>query len=410
MRKSLPAVILFFFLFSVVCQSFAQTEKFGFAVTDMQKEGKNWLALRKIDFKSGNFSDVLLNGTDKKIAIHDLKGKRFVTGKINVPSTIDPDMPFVNGVAAMAYDRASNRIFYVPMYLDQLRYVDLKTMQVFTAGNSFGTNKEVMETQTRMVVAGDGYGYSISTDGSHFYRFNTVGVPMITDLGALKDAEQNSNDGMSVLGNPCMTAGGDMIADDDNNIYLIAARNYVYKISINDRMATYLGSIKNLPKNFTSNGAAVDHEGKIIITSSVFPGSMFRVDPITWEAEEYKGPNGVFNSSDLASSNLLVTNKAKKGPAFVSNMKGTIKVFPNPVRTSSFQVGFSNMEAGDYVMELTDVVGRRILQKKINISSGSFIESITLPGSSTKGIYMVRLVNAKSKQVSIEKVLVERFK
>jgi hypothetical protein len=339
-----------------------------------------------------------------------MKGRRFVTGKVNVPASIDPDMPFVNGVAAMAFDRATNRLFYVPMYLDQLRYVDLNTMKVFTAGSSFSTNKEFMETQTRMVIAGDGFGYSVSTDGSHFYRFNTTGVPEITDLGSLKDAPENSKTGMSVLGNPCITAGGDMIADDDNNVYLIAARNFVYKISIKDMVATYLGEIKNLPKNFTSNGAAVDHEGKIVVTSSVFPGSMFRVDPLSWEATEYKGSDGVFNSSDLASSNLLVTNKASKGPAFVKSMKGTVKVFPNPVRTSNFQVSFSNMEVGDYHMELTDVVGRRILQKKININTGVFVESINLPGSYSKGIYMVRLVNQKTKQVSIEKVLVERFK
>jgi hypothetical protein len=319
-------------------------------------------------------------------------------------------MPFVNGVAAMAYDRGSNRLFYVPMYLDQLRYLDLNTMKVFTAGSSFSSSKDIMDPQTRMVVAGDGYGYALSTDGNHFYRFNTIGVPEITDLGALKDAPENSKTGMSVLGNPCVTAGGDMIADDDNNIYLIAARNVVYKIAIKDMVATYLGEIKNLPKNFTSNGAAVDHEGKIVVTSSVFPGSMFRVDPVSWEATVYQGSDGVFNSSDLASSNLLVTNKVKKGPAFVSSMKGTVKVFPNPVRTSNFQVSFSNMEVGDYHLELTDMVGRRILQKKININTGVFIESINLPGSYSKGIYMVKLVNQKTKQVSIEKVLVERFK
>jgi hypothetical protein len=283
-------------------------------------------------------------------------------------------------------------------------------MKVHTTGVGFGTSQEksVYESITRMVIAGDGFGYALSTDGNHLYKFNTKGNPVITDLGSLTDAEANSH--MAIVNNPCMTAGGDMIADDDNNLYLIAARGYVYRISIRDMLATYLGEIKGMPKEFSANGAAVNHEGKIVVTSSVFKNAIYQVDPVSWEATPIVAKGGAFNASDLGSSNLLVTNKAKAGPAFVNNMKGTVKIYPNPVRSNNFQVAFSNMEAGDYYLDLTDVSGRRVMQKKINISSGSLIETINLPGSFTKGIYMVKLVNEKSRQISVQKVLVERFR
>jgi hypothetical protein len=68
------------------------------------------------------------------------------------------------------------------------------------------------------------------------------------------------------------------------------------------------------------------------------------------------------------------------------------------------------MEAGDYYLDLTDVSGRRVMQKKINISSGTYVETINLPGSFTKGIYMLKLMNSQTKQISVQKVLVERSK
>jgi hypothetical protein len=409
MRKNLRYTILLLVQSLIVFQATAQTEKFGYAITDLAQEGKNWVALRRLDFNAVSFSDIVLNGNDNAMSVLDIRGSKFNKVTAARVNNVDPDMPFANGVAAMAYDRNSNRIFYVPMYYDQLRYIDLKTMKVHTTGVGFGTSQEksVYESITRMVIAGDGFGYALSTDGHHLYKFNTKGNPVITDMGSLTDADGNNQ---LLLDNPCMTAGGDMIADDDNNLYLIAARGYVFRISIKDKMANYLGEIKGMPKEFSANGAAVNHEGKIIVTSSVFKNAMYEVDPTSWEAKPLVAKSGAYNASDLGSSNLLVTNKAKTGPAFVNSMKGTVKIYPNPVRSNNFQVSFTNMEAGDYYLDLTDISGRRVMQKKININSGTLIETINLPGSFTKGIYMVKLMNEKSRQISVQKVLVERSK
>lgn len=409
MGKVLQNTICAFMFVSLAAPAFSQSESFAYAVTDMSQAGKNWVALRKLDFRSGNFSDLILDGTSRNIPVMDVKGGR--AGKMPVPfgQNIEAELPFANGVAAIAYAHNSNRIFFVPMYVDQLRYVDLSTMKVFTAGNGFGgaSPRHILESFTRMVIGSDGNGYVLSTDGNHLYSFNTTGVPQIKDLGPLKDGPENGH--MSILNNSCITAGGDMIADDAGDLYLIAARNHVYKISLKDMVASYLGQIKGLPTDFSSNGAAVDHEGKVLVTSSVFAGQMFQVDPFKWEAKPYQG-SAVYNAADLGSSNFLATGRRPRIPAVAASMRGAVKVFPNPVRSNSFKVNFSNMRTGEYFLELTDAAGRRVMQRKINIMGPGYVETINLPGTSTKGIYMVRLLNAENQQVSIEKILVERLK
>jgi hypothetical protein len=135
---------------------------------------------------------------------------------------------------------------------------------------------------------------------------------------------------------------------------------------------------------------------------------MFSVDPTNWEAAVYKGTVKAFNASDLGSSNLLVTGNARKGPAFVNSPKGSIKVYPNPVRTGSFKVNFANMESGAYYLELIDASGRRVMQKKIAITSGSVVETIQLDYALTMGVYMVKVTSENNMQVSLEKVIIER--
>ena len=64
MKKNLPPCFFFFYsIFSVLLAS-SQTDRFAYAITDINKEGANWSFLRKLDLKTGAFSDVLLKGND----------------------------------------------------------------------------------------------------------------------------------------------------------------------------------------------------------------------------------------------------------------------------------------------------------------------------------------------------------
>ena len=85
---------------------------------------------------------------------------------------------FGTGVAAMALDKRNNRLYYTPMFIDQLRYIDLKTMKVyFVTGFEFTGVKTKATDQsnivTRMAIGDDGNGYALTNDGNHLLQFTT---------------------------------------------------------------------------------------------------------------------------------------------------------------------------------------------------------------------------------------------
>jgi len=190
---------------------------------------------------------------------------------------------FGTGVAAAAYDQRHDRLYYTPMFFDQLRYIDLRTMNVYFVNSSFSGQSVKAADQsniiTRMVIADDGNGYALTNDGTHLIRFTTSKKLEVTDLGSLVDAGDNK--GISVH-NSCSSFGGDMIADNDGNLFVFSARNNVFKVNIASKVATHLGTISGLPANFTTNGAAVNADNKILITSAVDASSLYVVDPATW--------------------------------------------------------------------------------------------------------------------------------
>ena len=179
----------------------------------------------------------------------------------------------------MAYDKKNNRLYFTPMFIDQLRYVDLKTMKVFyvtdQAFTKFGSmHNDEGKVITRMVINPDGTGYAVSNDANTFIRFTTGKKLQITQLGSLVD--DPSNGGVSIH-NRCSSWGGDMIADDEGNLYILSSRNSVYKIDVETKAAKLLGYIKGLPQDFTTNGAVVTTEGKVLVSSAskwqcIFPG------------------------------------------------------------------------------------------------------------------------------------------
>ncbi len=70
MRKLLPFDILCTVAFSITIIANAQNDRFAYAITDLTKEGSGWNALRKLDLQTGEYSSVLLNGSDVKTSVY----------------------------------------------------------------------------------------------------------------------------------------------------------------------------------------------------------------------------------------------------------------------------------------------------------------------------------------------------
>jgi hypothetical protein len=391
---------------------FAQGDRFAYAITDLTKDGVGWNALRKLDLQTGTYSEVLLNGTDARRQSFDAGSKKELKQQPDAKWGNLLQTPFSTGVAAAAYDRKHNRLYYTPMFVDQLRYIDLKTMQVFfVTGESFSGAGDMHNDEakiiTRMVIAPDGNGYAVSNDGTLFVRFSTGKKTTIEKLGSLVD--DPANNGISIH-NRCSSFGGDMIADDEGNLYILTARNHVFKVNTDNKVATHLGAIQNLPANFTVNGAVVDGDGNLLVSSAVDASSYYLVSPKDWSAAAYTGLTAVYRSSDLANSNFLSTAKPKDFnliTAPTDKFAKLISVYPNPVTTNRIAVQFNKVPAGDYILELRDMLGRSVLQRKTTVSTQNQLQVLPLSEGNAKGLYMVKVFDAGKQAVFTQKIMVQ---
>jgi len=397
---------------------YAQNDRFAYAITDLSKEGAGWNALRKIDLQTGQYSDVLLNGTSDKMIVYDAVSKKQLAQQADARFGTMLQSPFATGVAAAAYDKKHNRLYFTPMFVDQLRYIDLRTMKVYYVNDQAFTKMGSMHNDegkiiTRMVIAPDGNGYAISNDGNTFIRFSTAKKSTtIEQLGALVD--DAGNNGISIH-NRCSSFGGDMISDDKGNLLIITARNVVFTVNTESKVAKYLGNITGLEQNFTVNGAVVDGDGNLLVSSAVDGNTYYVVNPANWSATPYKAVNGVFRSSDLANSNFISTQKTPK----LTNTEiqrlirpeekfaNVIAVYPNPVTTNAIKLQFTKVPVGNYTVELRDILGRTVMQRKVSVESENQIQELKLDRRNTNGVYMVKVFDAFSQSVFTQKLVVQ---
>lgn len=418
MRRILPQLMPAVFVLITTPAVFAQHDRFAYAITDLSKEGTAWNILRKLDLQTGQYSDVLLNGTNQNFVIYDAVSRKELTSEPDAKYGNSLRAPFATGVAAAAYDRKHNRLYFTPMFIDQLRYIDLSSMKIFyvtqpftQAGNMHTDEAKVI---TRMVIAPDGNGYAISNDGNTFIRFSTGKKPNIVQLGSLVD--DASNNGVSIH-NRCSSFGGDMVADDKGNLFVLSARNSVFKVNTETKVATYLGSIKNLPANFTVNGAVVDAEGTLLVSSAMDNSAYYTINPKGWTATVFQAANSVYRSSDLANSNFLssATTLIKpelqhvpltKLPA-ADKFSRLISVYPNPVTNDNITIQFNKVPNGDYVIELTDVLGQSVMQKRVTVTSEDQTHSLSVNHSYARGTYLVKVFDKGKQFVFTKKILVQ---
>lgn len=402
--------VVFSFAFSI--NSFGQNDRFAYAITDATKDGVSWTSLRKLDLQSGQYSDILLHGAEVKSTIFDATSKKQITQQPDEKWGTLLQAPFSNGVAAAAFDREHNRLYFTPMFVDQLRYIDLKTMKVYYVSDQPFTglgnmHNDEAKVVTRMVIAPDGYGYAITNDATSFVRFSTGKKPQIEQLGTLVD--DAANKAVSIH-NRCSSFGGDMICDNDGNLFILTAFNNVFKVNVESKVATHLGHIQNLPANFTTNGAVVDGDGNLLVSSAMNSSSYYVVNPKNWSASAFESISGIFKSSDLANSNFLST-RAKSNVPLITRAEDRfaklIAVYPNPVLNNRVTIQFNKVPKGDYTVELTDVIGRSVMQRRVTVANENQSQDLPLNPSNAKGVYMVKVFDVEKQSVFTQKVVVQ---
>lgn len=449
--------------------SFAQAQKkdkqvTAYAITGVQKGNTSWTEVRLVDVKTGEElqtvftsageAEVLNARTGQPVVKRDAATSASLTKQTPEPATriikqegrntiiyarravaAKPqyDQPFATNSAACAYDKKNNRLYYTPMGIAQLRYIDLKAKSpkvYYFEDEAFGVVKgrgDVAAQITRMVIAADGNGYALSNDGNHLIRFTLKKKPTITDLGPLTDDLTNGRYSI----HSASTYGGDMIADKQNNLWLISANRAVYKISLETKLASYVGTIKGLPRGFSTNGAVAEGDAGVIVSSSSSTDGYYRFDLNTLQAEKVSSGGIVFNASDLANANFAFEKKKKdeekpkeeivkpeevsiaeaKKPAtsLLQDVvvKNAISVYPNPVREGFFKLSFAGQKPGRYQIQLLDAAGKVVSVQQANVNNKVQVEEFRLPRQMAAGNYLVRVTNEDGSYTNTNKLIVQ---
>ncbi len=398
-----------------------------FAITGDGNGGFAWMNIRQVDITTGKVQQEIYQRDKTAFTMVDAATKKAVvlssskfaaTGNINAYLQADNN-PTATMVAAAAYDKKHNKLFFTPMRIGELRWVDLNAKddapKFFTEKTQLLNTLNLMDEAnhiTRMDIAADGNGYAITNDGNHLIRFTTGKKTVITDLGNLVDAESNKN-GFSIH-NKCTSWGGDMVADAYGKLYVISAAHQVFKVDIDTRITTHLGTITNLPANYTTNGAAVDADGKIIVSSANCFEGYYKFELDNFAAVKVEGSDKTYNASDLANSNLLLQKEADAKRAFgvpalpaLKPIVSDARIYPNPITANEFRVLFDGQKAGQYIVALTDLSGRAVMSKLVIVGTKYQTENVHILRTVGKGMYMVKVTDADNKLVFTERILIQ---
>lgn len=398
MKKTILPIIFFASFTSLNAQQKT------FAFTAETKAGYQWTALRVLNTNQTEFKETLLSSNlTKSITIlpnASDANRQTSTNSITVTG---------NGVAATAFDKATNRLYFSEMMGNQLKYIDLSKTEptvavlaneAFSTGNKVGENNVI----TRMAFASNGVGYALTNDGKNFIQFTTGNNATIKNLGALRDSKENTT---ISLHTQCTSWGGDMIGDVYGNLILITMRNHIFKINVNNLEATYIGSIKNLPAQFTTNGAVATEDGNILVASANNAATMYKVNVGTLEAEPVILKGDLFNVSDMANENLVYQSRGvNNNSVLTTRVENVVKVFPNPITNKQLNLQFTQPLQGNYTVAITDVSGKLVQTTSINLN-GEGHRNLRLDKAAGKGLYMIRLVDENGKAVLNQKLVVQ---
>ncbi|HPH23433.1 MAG TPA: T9SS type A sorting domain-containing protein [Chitinophagaceae bacterium] len=398
-KATLPILLL-----AALLSNNAQAQNKAYAITGESKGTYTWTAIREIDLSNGNVVKTIYSANSAQKVNYNFLNS---VNRSNLPQ--QASSPTANGVAATAYDAKNNRLYFSQMWSNDLRFVDLNSNEMTVVVNNdekYSTGPRLDESNviTRMAFGADGNGYALTNDGNQLIQFTTDNNPVITKLGALIDSKKNN--GISVH-NQCTSWGGDLIADAFGNLYLFTYRNHIFKINVATRVAEHIGTVKNLPANFTTNGAAVDENGEVFVTSATQTENYYRINLSTLEAKPVdKTEATVYNASDLANGNLAYKN-TKSNPVLADiKLSNAISIYPNPAINKAFAVQFDKLPAGNYSIELTDANGKRIFTKTLGIN-GLQNEKINLPKAAATGLYFLKVTNSTGKSVYYDKLIVQ---
>lgn len=408
-------ILLFTTTLTLAATAMAQSSK-TYAITSNNSTDYYWSNIREIDVNTGKVINTVFETDKTQFKSFDATTKQELPANAKGFSINYNDKPFAHGVAASAFDQKHNRLYFIPMHTAQLRYIDLNSTDAkfYYQQNELIANPSGYLTEenhiTRMVLINK-VGYAITNDGNHLFQFTTAKNAITTELGTLLDDVSN---GPISIHNKCTSWGGDIVATDAGLLYLISASKNVFTIDVATRIAKYVGTITGIPAQYTTNGAVVNNDGKVVLTSAIAAAGFYALDVNTLAATIITSTANAYSISDLANANVIATKKTtttndlattKVREILVANDK--VNIFPNPITSSQFKLNFDELANGNYALLVTDLMGRQVYSKRVIVQNEAQVETINMGTKPSAGVYLVKLINASNKNVFVGKLIVE---
>lgn len=365
-----------------------------FAITGKQVPQIVFNDLRTLDLNKGTSGEIFFTDQSASKVFSQSLQTNFVESKNTVHNAQTASM------ASLAFDQKNNSLVFVPMFSSNIYVMNNRTKEITLVENT--AIKSVQCTIdshiTRMTATKDGIIYAMSNSGSQLIKISSEnGKYSVKDLGTIKDISTNTDKKLSTMQTGF---GGDMVADADGNLYVFSAFNNVFKINVRNLTSEFMGTVSGLPENYTSNGAAVNATGDIVVGNARGEG-LYEINFKTLEA---KAVSGDFKMPiyDLASSYFLNDKAVSTAEMFTG-----IEINPTKVNQQFFNIKINNEKVkGNLKVELADYMGNKLMKQNINVVRNNSEFKINL-SKYNAGVYIVNIQDAAGNAIFSTKIVIE---
>ncbi|WP_312994755.1 T9SS type A sorting domain-containing protein [Chryseobacterium flavum] len=379
------------FLLLLGANTYAQRD--FFAITGKNTQSIDFNNLREIEGTSGTTGRVIFSADITSKVFSQKRNRIVVEDKQSYSSSQAPAM------AALAYDFSDNRLVYMPMFSSNIYVLNLETKEITLIENNVATvsSCDINSHITRMTAGYDGNIYAVNNSGTQFLQIQKKnGQYLVHDLGMIKDEASNGKNSFTALETGF---GGDMVAGADHNFYIFAASGNVFKISIQDMTARFIGKIAGIPEHYSVNGSAVNDKGNVVIASAK-GAPLYEVNLETLQAVQLPGEKDL-HIYDLASK-YFVNNKS--APVNFS----TIDIYPTRVDEQFINIRINNKNIkGNIRMNVFDLSGKQVMNENLIIKEETINQKIYF-NNLAEGAYLVNITDDSGKVILNKKILITK--
>lgn len=376
-------------LFVLFLGTFGFAQQDFFALSGQDSKQIIFRDFRVLDVNKGLSGEILLSSSSKPNVFSEVRNMWITEESKSNNNALATQM------ASLASDAKGNLV-YMPLLSGNIYVLNNKTKEIILVESNVPKTVacDLKTHFTRMTTAADGSFFALNNSGSQLIQIsNTTGKYSVKDLGAVSDIASN---GEFQLAKMQTGFGGDMIADRENNLYVFSASGNIFKVSVQDLRAEFLGTIKGLPEHYSLNGAAVDKKGNVIVASAKGQG-FYTVNLENLQATPL-AKNFDLNVYDLASHYQI---PAARGTSAVFSK---IEVYPTQVNAGVIHLRYNDEVKGNITFGVYDTAGKLVLNNTVKAEKNS-VQTFDL-SLLNSGVYIIHVSDGMGKELLTKKILV----